>query len=117
MIPRAACTRVGTQNFSTANDPDYRDPQTQQWSLTFERELDRRNALRLTYSGNPEHGSDAGAGPQPDSAEHGRLRQPAAARHGPIPNWFRVNTRDNGGYHHYHDVLVQLQWRHRHGPG
>ena len=48
----AASPRVGTQNFSTANDPNYKDPLTQQWSLTFERELNRpqrvpRHLLRL----------------------------------------------------------------------
>ena len=23
----------------------------------------------------------------------------------PFPNWSRVNTRDNGGYHNYHDLV------------
>ena len=49
--PSRGVTRVGTQNFSTANDPNYKDPRTQQWSLTFERELSRRNSFRVTYSG------------------------------------------------------------------
>ena len=43
--PSRGVTRVGTQNFSTANDPNYKDPMTQQWSATFEREL----PLRLNY--------------------------------------------------------------------
>jgi len=105
--PSRGVTRVGTQNFSTANDPNYRDPRTQQWSLTFERELSRRNAVRLTYSGF--RSTDLTMAPdlnqiQPNTVGFANL--PASAR--PYPNWNRVNTRDNGGYHHYHDVLAQL---------
>ena len=29
---------------------------------------------------------------------------PTSAR--PFPNWNRINTRDNGGYHHYSDVRL-----------
>jgi hypothetical protein len=101
-------TRVGTQNFSTANDPNYKDPQTQQWSLTFERELTRTNAVRVSYSGL--RSTDLTMAPdlnqiQPNTI--GFVNLPREAR--PFPNWNRVNTRDNGGYHRYHDVVLQLR--------
>jgi len=106
--PGRGVTRVGTQNFSTANDPDYKDPITQQWSLTFERELNRRNSLRVTYSGF--RSTDLTMAPDlnqiaPNTVGYANL--PREAR--PYPNWNRVNTRDNGGYHHYHDLLFQLR--------
>src|SRR5207245_665705 len=47
---------VGNQNFSTANDPHYEDPQTQQWSLSLDRETGLHNACRLTSSGRPARG-------------------------------------------------------------
>lgn len=105
--PSRGVTRVGTQNFSTANDPDYKDPRTQQWSLTFERELNRRNSLRVTYSGF--RSTDLTMAPDlnqiaPNTIGFANL--PASAR--PFPNWNRINTRDNGGYHNYNDVLFQL---------
>ncbi len=105
--PSRGVTRVGTQNFSTANDPNYKDPRTQQWSLTFERELNRTNSVRVTYSGF--RSDDLTMAPdlnqiQPNTVGFANL--PVEAR--PYPNWFRVNTRDNGGYHNYHDVLAQL---------
>lgn len=105
--PSRGVTRLGTQNFSTANDPDYKDPMTQQWSLTFERELNRRNALRVTYSGF--RSVDLTMAPdlnqvQPNTTGYANL--PASAR--PYPNWNRVNTRDNGGDHNYHDLLFQV---------
>ncbi|MEO8076011.1 MAG: carboxypeptidase-like regulatory domain-containing protein [Acidobacteriota bacterium] len=106
--PSRGVSRVGTQNFSTANDPDFKDPSTQQWSLTYERELNRRNAVRITYSGFKS--TDLTLAPDlnqiaPNTVGYSNL--PASVR--PYPNWARVNTRDNGGYHLYNDVLAQLR--------
>jgi len=103
-------TAVGSQNFSTANDPYFRDPYTQQWSLTIERELDRNNALRVTYSGS--HSVKLTTAPdlnqiQPNTIGFANL--PRTAR--PFPNWFRVNTRDMGGDASYHDLTVQFKGR------
>jgi hypothetical protein len=105
--PSRGVLRVGTQNFSTANDPNYKDPMTQQWSLTVERQVAARQALRVTYSGF--HSSDLTMAPDlnqiaPNTVGYANL--PREAR--PFPNWSRVNTRDNGGYHDYNDVVVQL---------
>lgn len=106
--PSRGLTRVGTQNFSTANDPLYTDPLTRQWSLTVERELDRHNSLRMTYSGFRSTGLTLAPDLnqiQPNTAGFANL--PLEAR--PYPNWHRVNTRDNGGYQNYHDLLVQVR--------
>jgi len=101
---------VGNQNFSTANDPHFRDPYTQQWSLTIERELDRNNAFRVTYSGF--HSIKLTTAPdlnqmQPNTIGFANL--PRTTR--PFPNWNRVNTRDNGGDASYHDLTLQLNGR------
>lgn len=99
---------VGNQNFSTANDPDYKDPLTQQWSLSLDHELGTRNALRLTYSGRADRNLTLAPDLnqiQPNTVGYRNL--PKTAR--PYPNWNRVNTRDNGGEADYHDVTVQLQ--------
>jgi hypothetical protein len=99
---------VGNQNFSTANDPYYKDPLTQQWSVSLDRELARRSALRLTYSGRVDHGLTLAPDLnqiQPNTVGFANL--PRTAR--PYPNWNRVNTRDGGGEASYHDLTVQLQ--------
>ncbi len=101
---------VGNQNFSTANDPYFKEPYTQQWSLTVERELDRNNAFRVTYSGS--HSVKLTTAPdlnqmQPNTIGFANL--PRTAR--PFPNWNRVNTRDNGGDASYHDLTLQLKGR------
>ena len=105
---------VGAQNFSTANDPNFRDPYTQQWSFTIERELSGANSLRLTYSGS--HSVHLPLAPDlnqiaPNTIGFGNL--PLSAR--PFPNWNRINTRDNGGNAHYHDFTVQFRGRYRGG--
>ena len=99
---------VGSQNFSTANDPGYRDPYTQQWSFTIEHELNRFNSVRLTYSGY--HSLFLTTAPdlnqiQPNTIGFSNL--PRTAR--PFPNWNRVNTRDNGGDAHYNDLTAQFK--------
>ena len=85
-------------------------PYTQQWSLTIERELNRQNSLRLTYSGN----HAVGLTTAPDLNQIlpnviGFSNLPRSAR--PFPNWNRINTRDNGGNSHYNDFTVQLKAR------
>jgi hypothetical protein len=108
--PGRGTVQPGSQNFSTANDPDFKDPRTQQWSVTFERDLNGQSAVRLTYSGL--HSADLTMAPDlnqiaPNATGFANL--PREAR--PYPNWFRVNTRDNGGYKHYHDVTAQVRGR------
>ncbi|MPZ16934.1 MAG: hypothetical protein GEV06_03295 [Luteitalea sp.] len=99
---------VGAQNFSTANDPRYKDPMTQQWSLTFERELAARQAFRFTYSGF--RSTDLTMAPDLNQIEPNTVGFANLSRDvRPYPNWNRVNTRDNGGYHTYHDLVFQLR--------
>ncbi|PYQ07451.1 MAG: hypothetical protein DMF82_03790 [Acidobacteria bacterium] len=87
---------VGNQNFSTANDPHFKDPQTMQWSFSLDREVGLRNAFRFTYSGRRDRRLTLAPDLnqiQPNTIGFRNL--PRTAR--PFPNWNRVNTRDNGG--------------------
>jgi carboxypeptidase family protein len=98
---------VGNQNFSTANDPNLKDPETVQWSVSLDREIGRRNAFRFTYSGRRDR--ELTLAPdlnqlQPNTVGYANL--PRTAR--PFPNWARVNTRDGGGEADYHDLTFQL---------
>jgi hypothetical protein len=106
--PSRGVTRVGTQNFSTANDPNYADPMTRQWSATLERQIGSRQAVRVTYSGF--RSTDLTMAPDLNQIEPntiGFANLPREAR--PFANWNRVNTRDNGGYHNYHDAVLQVR--------
>jgi Carboxypeptidase regulatory-like domain/TonB dependent receptor len=106
--PSRGETAVGNQNFSTANDPHFVDPRTQQWSASFDREIGRTSAFRFTYSGR----KDVNLTLAPDLNEIrpnpiGFANLPAAAR--PFPNWRHINTRDNGGESSYHDLTLQMR--------
>jgi carboxypeptidase family protein/TonB-dependent receptor-like protein len=99
---------VGNQNFSTANDPYLKDPQTHQWSLSLDREIGKAQAARFTYSGR----RDRNLTLAPDLNQLqgntvGFANLPRTAR--PYPNWSRVNTRDGGGEADYHDLTFQLR--------
>ncbi|HEY7512709.1 MAG TPA: hypothetical protein VIG50_20785, partial [Vicinamibacteria bacterium] len=99
---------VGNQNFSTANDPYLKDPQTHQWSVSVDREIGRRNAFRFTYSGRRDRNLTLAPDLnqlQPNTV--GFVNLPRTAR--PYPNWNRVNTRDGGGEADYHDLTFQLR--------
>lgn len=101
---------VGTLNFATANNPNFRDPYTQQWSFTVERELNTNNALRLTYTGN--RGVKLVTSPNlnevlPNTVGYNNL--PASAR--PFPNFRQIRTRDNGGDSNYNDFTIQHRAR------
>ena len=99
---------VGNQNFSTANDPRLKDPQTHQWSVSVDREVGRRNAFRFTYSGRRDRNLTLAPDLnqlQPNTVGFANL--PRTAR--PFPNWNRVNTRDGGGEADYHDLTFQLR--------
>ncbi|HKQ72458.1 MAG TPA: TonB-dependent receptor [Blastocatellia bacterium] len=97
---------IGVQNFSTANDPNYRDPYTQQWSLTIEREINRRNAIRITYTGS--HTVKLTLAPDLNQIKPGFVAwSPSLPR--PFPNWSRINTRDNGGDSKYNDLTIQFK--------
>jgi hypothetical protein len=101
-------TAVGNQNFSTANDPNFKDPRTQQWSFSVDREIGRASAFRFTYSGR----KDTNLTLAPDLNEIrpntvGFANLPASAR--PFPNWRHINTRDNGGDSSYHDLTFQVR--------
>jgi hypothetical protein len=99
---------VGNQNFSTANDPYLKDPQTHQWSLSLDREIGKSQAARFTYSGRRDRNLTLAPDlNQLQANTVGFANLPRTAR--PYPNWSRVNTRDGGGEADYHDLTFQLR--------
>lgn len=116
---------AGSQNFSTANDPNYRDPYTQQWSFTIERQFNAQNAFRVSYTGY--HTVKLTIAPdlnqiRPNTIGYTNMFVENANGSAliinpalgipdlrPYSNWQRVNTRDNGGSASYDDLTVQFK--------
>jgi hypothetical protein len=92
-------------------DPNYRDPQANQWNLTVERQVGTSNSVRASYVGMhtgrlsiTEDINQVPAGTTPYS--------PAAT---PYPNWFELFTTFNAGKANYH--ALELEATHKSGHG
>jgi len=122
---KSVASAAGSQNFSTANDPNYRDPYTQQWSFTVEQQLKPEHALRISYTGyhsvkltlapdlNQIRANTIGYNNMFMTAADGSavVIKPTLGIADPRPfaNWRRINTRDNGGMANYNDLTVQYK--------
>jgi len=100
---------VGTQDFRTANQLDYRDPYNQQWSLTFEQELGWNTSLRLTYNG--QRSIKLSVSPDLNQIPANTVGGTAARANRPYPNWNIIFTRDNGGSSNFHGLTAELNRR------
>lgn len=122
---KSVASAAGSQNFSTANDPNYRDPYTQQWSFTVEQQLSPNHSLRVSYIGH--HTVKLTLAPdlnqiQPNTIGYNNMFMTTSdgtavvikptlgiADPRPFRNWRRINTRDNGGSANYNDITVQFK--------
>ena len=50
-IAASQLVQLGGGTMESATDPHYRDPQSAQWNVTFERELNPSTAMRVSYVG------------------------------------------------------------------
>ena len=86
---------LGTFEFRTANQIDFRPPQMYQWSMTIDRELARNTGLRLSYIANKStHMPWAPDLNQPQSSTNFWANRPLTDR--PFPNWNLIYSRDAG---------------------
>ena len=98
----------GQAYFGTANDIHWKDPYSEQYSLSLDRDLGNGFGLRTSYIGMETH--DLVWAPNlndlPYSSTTSAYLQPLSAR--PFPNWGRINTRSTGGNQSYHSAQVEL---------
>lgn len=101
----------GTAYFGTANSTNWKDPYTEQWSASIDRDLGKGYALRLSYIGSETH--DLVWAPDentlPFSSTVSAYNQPASARL--FPNWGRINTRATGANQSYNSFQVEASHR------
>jgi hypothetical protein len=105
----------GTAYFGTANSINWKDPYTEQWSASIDRDLGKGYALRLSYIGSETH--DLVWAPDentlPYSSTVSAYDQPQSARL--FPNWGRINTRDTGANQSYNSMQIDATHRMQHG--
>ena len=90
---------LGSQDFRRANQFDLRDPRMTQWSLTVERDLGAKTALRVSYIGNKT--VDIIVSPDLNQIRPNTQGYAALAGTRPFQDWNVVATRDNGAHSRY----------------
>ncbi len=105
----------GTSYFGTANSTNWKDPYTEQWSLSVDHDFGGGSAARVSYIGSETH--DLVWAPDenslPFSSTVSAYNQPFSARL--FPNWGRINTRATGANESYHSLQLDASHRFQHG--
>jgi hypothetical protein len=110
------CTNCyGTSYFGTANSANWKDPYTEQWSLSVDHDFGGGYAARASYIGSETHhlvwAPDENTLPFSNSIS--AVNQPDSARL--FPNWGRINTRDTGANASYNSFQADVSHRFQHG--
>lgn len=98
---------AGNADFGTAIQRDLRDPYSEQWSFTVERDLGASTGLRLTYTGL----HSVGLLVSPDWNQIPPQAQPYDPRKKPFPNWQFVKAYVNAGTSQYHGLETVVTHR------
>jgi hypothetical protein len=101
----------GTDYFGTANSTNWKDPYTEQWSLSFDHDFGSGYAGRVSYIGSETHqlvwAPDENT--LPFSSTVSAYNQPNSALL--FPNWGRINTRATGSNDSYHSLQAEASHR------
>lgn len=98
----------GQAYFGTANDINWKDPYSEQASLSVDRDLGHNYGLRISYIGMTSHHLvwAPNLNDLPYSSTISAYYQPLSAR--PFPNWGRINTRSTGAASNYQSMQMEL---------
>ena len=104
----------GSAYFGTANQINYKDPYSEQWNISIDRDLGFQRGLRISYIGMVTR--DLVWAPNLNQSYYSTtyyVDQPLSSR--PFPNWGVVNTRANGANANYNSAQVELNHRYKSG--
>ncbi len=112
----AGCsTCYGQDYFGTANSANWKDPYTEQWSLSVDQAIGTGYSLRISYIGSETH--DLVWAPDLNSLPFSNTTsanfQPLSARI--YPNWGRINSRETGANASYHSLQAEVGHRFQKG--
>jgi hypothetical protein len=111
----SSAASFGQAYFGTANDVDWKDPYSQQFTLSLDRDLGNGYGLRLSYIGMttrhlvwaPNYND------MPYSSTVSAFNQPLSAR--PFPNWGVINSRSTSADSNYQSAQINFSHRMRAG--
>jgi hypothetical protein len=111
----AKAVKYGTDNFGTANSPNWKDPYTEQWSLSIDHDLGKGYAARVSYIGSQTHqlvwAPDENT--LPYSTTVSAYNAPTSSRL--FPNWGVVKNRAPGANMSYNSFQLEASHRLQNG--
>lgn len=112
--PASIATQYGGGSLDQAVDPHYRDPQSNQWNLTVEREITRFDTLRGSYVGMHTYRlsitEDLNQIPASTTSYQTTAASPYVDPRAPYANWFELFSTFNAGRANY--AALELEERH-----
>jgi hypothetical protein len=122
-FPNTAPPTVGVQygggSLDQGVDPNYRDPQSEQWNLTVERQLQADTTLRVSYVGMHTYRlnitEDLNQIPASTTPYSTTAASPYVDPRAPYTNWFSLYSTFNAGTQNYQALEVDATHRLSHG--
>jgi hypothetical protein len=118
--PPSTSAQIGGGSLDQGVDPNYRDPQSNQWNLTVEREISSNTSIRASYVGMhtyrlsiTEDLNQIPASTTPYVS--GTASSPFVDARAPYQNWFSLASTFNAGEANYHAFQVEATRRMQHG--
>ena len=122
-FPNTAPPTVGVQygggGLDQGVDPNYRDPQANQWNLTVERQLASNDSLRVSYLGMHSYRlsitEDLNQIPASTTPYQTTAASPYVDPRAPYHNWFTLYSTFNAGEANYNALQVEENHKMSHG--
>jgi Carboxypeptidase regulatory-like domain/TonB dependent receptor len=118
--PPGTSVQIGGGSLDQGVDPTYRDPQSNQWNVTVERELSSNTSVRASYVGMhtyrlsiTEDLNQIPASTTPYVS--GTAANPYVDARAPYQNWFSLASTFNAGEANYHAFELEATHRMQHG--
>jgi hypothetical protein len=117
--PPSTTVQYGGGGLDQGVDPNYRDPQANQWNLTIERQVTNNDSVRASYVGMHTYRlsitEDLNQIPASTTPYQTTAASPYVDPRAPYPNWFTLWSTFNAGKANY-DAL-ELEWTRKNSHG
>jgi Carboxypeptidase regulatory-like domain len=117
--PPSTTAQIGGGSLDQGVDPNYRDPQSNQWNITVERQINNDTTARASYVGMHTYRlsitEDLNQIPASTTAFTPTAASPYVDPRSPYPNWTEIFSTFNAGEQNYHAFELQATRRLRQG--